>query len=92
MKSVFMRKCVACIKAVYSQLEEQLWKDLPIINEVEREAAFLGTMTALFHQTLMIQVLWHAISEARDGKLSDDYDGRDSFLELASDCWDDFNS
>jgi hypothetical protein len=73
-----------------SERTGKLWEDLPLIDEVEFDAAMLGTMTALIHEALFRRSLWYAIGESRGtGHYPDD--DREDFLELAGDCWDDAN-
>jgi hypothetical protein len=75
------------VHAAMSKRLELLWDDdEPLINDVERNAALVGTMTALVYQTLFLRALLQALNKIDLPEKQD----RIAFLRFAGDCWDDW--
>lgn len=74
-------------RAVSERLGSQLWEGLSVIDEVDRDAAYLGTMTALLQDALFLRALWFVLSDREEDAEED----RADFVRFAGDCWDDAN-
>jgi hypothetical protein len=86
-KQLYRQTCA--VHAAMSERLERLWDDdEPLINGVECDAAFVGTMTALFFKALFLRTMLQAINKT---ELSEEQD-RIAFLQFAGGCWDDWSS
>ena len=84
----FYQQACKVHRAVYAQIEKHLWDGLSIIDEVDRKAAFSGTVTALMQQALYMRVLGQALTKAPRTNADED---REDFVGFAGGCWDDAN-
>ena len=84
----FYQQACKVHRAVYAQIEKHLWDGLSVINEVDRDAAFSGTVTALLQQALWMRALGQALTNAPRRDADED---REDFVRLAGDSWADAN-
>lgn len=85
MKSEAMVEQVRAVHAAVSERLETIFDDMPIIDAVNRDAAFAGTITALLGKALLMRAIFQAICDV-DSSADDD---RNDFMQLAGSCWDD---